>query len=70
MHCEGLLSNVECGFWAMVLVSVCMTGRMSVILAQASKARLGKNSRNSKPSFVQASRSSESISPKREIEKL
>jgi len=70
MHCEGLLNNVECGIWAIVLVYACMTGRMSVILAQASKARLDENSRDSKPSFVRASRSGESISPKQEIEKL
>ncbi|QCD89694.1 hypothetical protein DEO72_LG4g640 [Vigna unguiculata] len=28
-----------------------MTGRMSVILAQASEARLGENNRNAKPSL-------------------
>jgi len=43
---------------------------MFVILAQASKARLGENSRNSKPGVVRASCSGESISPKREIEKF
>ena len=45
-------------------------GRTSAILVQASKARLGENSRDSKPGFVRASRSGESISPKREIERL
>ena len=41
------LGNVECGIWAFVLLSACRLGRMSTILAQASKARLGKNTRNS-----------------------
>jgi len=44
MNCFG---NVECGIWAFMLVSACRSGRMSTILAQASKARLGENSINS-----------------------
>jgi len=51
-------------------VSVRDQGRTYDILAQAraSKARLGKNSRDSKPGFVRASRPGECISPKQEIE--
>jgi len=44
MHCFG---NVECEFGHLWLVSACMRKRMSSILAQASKARLGENSRTS-----------------------
>ncbi|QCD96239.1 hypothetical protein DEO72_LG6g941 [Vigna unguiculata] len=40
--------------------------KMSIILAQASKAHLGENSRNSKPGVDRASCSSESISLKQE----
>jgi len=47
-----------------VLVCVHEQGRTSPILAQASKARLGENSRNSNPVFVRASRLGESILPK------
>ncbi|QCD99454.1 hypothetical protein DEO72_LG7g735 [Vigna unguiculata] len=46
---DELLGKVGCGFRQIGLVSECMTGRMSAILAQASEARLGENSRNAKP---------------------
>ena len=43
-------------------------GRTYAIIAQANKARLCETSRDSKPSFVRASRPGKCISPKREIE--
>jgi len=47
------MKNLETG------IGVCVReqGRMSAILAQASKARLGENSKNSKPSVARASHS-------------
>jgi len=45
-------------------------GRISAIFAQMSKARLGENNNDSKLGFVRPARSGESISPKRENEKL